>query len=162
MHAPSRRSFGFLLAMSLAAPLPLVPAGCGDLSYLLGAPVTRVVLRNKGDFPVRLTLYIGSRSDMSEAELKATGERLSFTIPDGDSRTFIRDCVNFQAIFIDDAELEVVGDDGPNTSTDVLRAGTDFHCRSSIEFIFDHSDAVFDFDVTTSVHDDPYNPGGSP
>jgi len=47
--------------------------------------------------------------------------------------------------------LLIIGGLGPETNSDVLRDNTDFSCSDTIVFTFDHTDALLDFDVTSSV-----------
>lgn len=133
------------------AAIPL--GGCGLLDALFGPSLTTVVLRNDGDFVVDVVLYVGDQQEVPEDVLKATGDKLEFSIPPGDFATFARDCDDLQAIVIDQAELNIIGEIGPKTDTGVLRDGTDFHCGSTINFTFDHGPTFTDFAVTTTVTD---------
>jgi len=134
----------------LFAALPL--GGCAALLDLLQPNRTTVRLVNNGAFPVRVELFISSEQDIPEALLTAdSDDRETFTVGADDVVTFSRDCDDLQAIIIDEADLELVGQTGPETSTDVLRDGDDFGCGDTINFIFDHSEALIDFDVEVLV-----------
>lgn len=130
-----------------------VLGGCGFAFDLLGPQTVSVRLINNGDFSVRAELFIGDDQEAARDVLTEFGTRMEFTIAPGEVTSFSRDCEDLQAIVIEDADLVIVGEIGPEADTDVLRDGSDFHCGSIIEFTFDHSDAIVDFDVTTTVRD---------
>lgn len=140
----------------------IFPAGCGELGIMFGLPVNRVVLRNDGKFSVNATLFVSSDEGISNDALTSVGTKIEYSIPPGESRSFDRNCADMRAIVIDEAQLDVVGGGGPTAHTDVLRDGADFNCRSTIEFVFDHSDIVLDFHITTTVRDNSVlDSGGS-
>jgi hypothetical protein len=69
----------------------------------------------------------------------------------GKTETFTRDCDQLQAIVIDDTDLMVIGQLGPETDTDVLRDGDDFGCGDTLVFTFDHGPLFVDFAISTSI-----------
>jgi hypothetical protein len=134
---------------SAACLLPF--GGCDSLSLPILTDQVRVVLVNDGDYDVNVVLYYDNEQGISESNLRDHGTRLEYTVADGDSVSFLRNCADLQAIMIDEARLQVLGDLGPQTSTDVLRDGDDFDCRETITFTFDHSGLLLDFGVTVDV-----------
>lgn len=133
-----------------AALLPLL-SGCSALLGLLTPSSTTVRLVNDGDFDVEVALYYDDDQNVLEAALTEFGTRLEYTLAPGEARTFSRDCDELQAIIVDDADLLLIGEAGPEARSNVLRDGDDFGCGDTIEFRFVHSDLIVDFDVTTSV-----------
>ena len=140
------RMLGLSLAFSLA-----VLTGCDVLVGIILSNSTTVELVNNSDFNVDVVLYYDDTQEVPELLLVETGTRLEFTILPGQTQRFSRSCDELQAIVIDDADLRVIGGVGPEANSDVLRDGDDFSCGSTIRFTFDHSAAILDFDVTTSV-----------
>ncbi len=142
--------------MKRLIPLLLVTAlgtgGCGLLLDLLRPTRTSVILRNNGAFPVDARLFISSIQEIPELLLIAdTSRALDYTVqPDGQV-LFSRDCDDLQAIILFDADLRIIGQVGPATSTGVLRDGDEFGCGDTIVFTFDHSELLVDFDVTVTV-----------
>ena len=134
----------------VAAFLALVP-GCDSLIGLVAPNTTSVRLVNSGDFAIEVVLYIDDKQEIPRALLTELGTRLEFRIAPGERTTFSRECDDLQAIVIDDADLLVIGQVGPEANTDVLRDGDDFRCGDAIVFTFDHSLVLVDFDVTVFV-----------
>ncbi len=142
-----------ILVPAFAILLTVLP-GCGYLETLLQLNTTAVQLVNDSDFNVQVVLYYDDDQNLPRAVLTEVGTQLEFTLIPGESRTFTRSCDDLQAIVIDDADLMVVGQIGPETDSDVLRDGTDFGCGDTIRFTFAHSDILTDFDVAVSVIDE--------
>ena len=130
----------------------LALAGCGAAGSVVEALANdgiTVILQNASeDYEVQVELYYDDFQEVPESALTSMGRRRDYTIGPGDSVTFTEECEDLQAIIIDDADLVVIGDIGPDTNTDVLRDGTHFNCNDTLTFTFDHSDIVVDFDVT--------------
>ena len=141
--------FGVLSIVGLLLPL----AGCDAFPGVIIGDQVRVMLVNDGDFDVEIVIYIDDNQNIPKALLTENGTKLEYTVEPGETRTFLRDCDDLQAIIIDDADLQVVGGAGPETNTDVLRDGDDFGCRDTIVFTFDHTWVLIDFDVTVEVQD---------
>jgi len=125
-------------------------AGCVNLGDLLPRTTT-VRLVNDGDFDVEVTIAISDEQDIPEDLLTELGTELSFTLGPGEATSFSRNCDDLQAIIVEDAELKVIGQVGPHTSSTVLRDGSQFFCRDTITFTFTHSALIVDFDVSTAV-----------
>ena len=125
-------------------------AGCDSLVSSLRQRETSVVLVNSSDFDVEVVLFYGADQNILEALLTGIGEEMTLTIGAGEQSTFSRDCDDLQAIIIDDADLLLVGQPGPEVKTDVLRDGNEFGCGDTITFTFDHSDAIFDFSIAVN------------
>ena len=138
-----------LVAALICLPL-WTAAGCGILDVLLGRSV-QVRLVNDGDHPVMAELVYSSNQDLPEEVLDATGTRIEYSVEAGQSASFTRDCDDLQCIRVRNASLQVVGSVGPEANSNVLRDGSDYSCGDAITFRFDHSAAILDFDVTSSV-----------
>ena len=139
------------LAVAVLLCLSAGLAGCDSLVGFLRQRETSVVLVNSGDFDVEVVLFYGDDQNMLEALLTEIGEEMTLTIGAGEQFTFSRDCDDLQAIIIDDADLLLLGELGPEVKTDVLRDGDEFGCGDTITFTFDHSDALFDFFITVEI-----------
>jgi hypothetical protein len=137
--------------LPVAALVLALVAGCDQLVGQLGPSSTVVRLVNDGTFTVDVTLYISDDQETVEALLVETGTKLEYTVPAGDTATFSRDCEDLQAIVIENAELVVIGELGPEANSEVLRDGSDFDCGDTIVFEFTHSDVLVDFDVSSSI-----------
>ncbi len=135
--------FAVAALMCLSAGL----AGCDSLVGLLRPSETTIVLENAGDFDIAVVLFYGDDQNILEALLTEIGEEITLTLGAGEQATFSRDCDDLQAIIIDDADLLLIGQLGPEVKTDVLRDGNEFGCGDTITFTFDHSDALFDFSI---------------
>jgi len=144
MKAWTARTLG---GASLLAAL----AGCGVVAASLGPRTTSARLVNNGEFAVRVELFLDEEQDLPREVLTEVGTQLEFTLEPGEVAAFARDCEDLQAIVINDADLLIVGQIGPEADTDVLRDGDDFGCGDTIVFTFDHSGAILDFDVSTAV-----------
>lgn len=131
--------------------LTLSATGCGFILDLLNPRTTTVTLVNNGEFDVEVVLYFDDEQNVPQDVLTEFGTRMEFTIAPGETMSFSRDCEELQAVVIDDADLMVVGQVGPEADTDVLRDGDDFSCGDTIVFTFDHSPVLIDFDISTAV-----------
>ena len=136
------------LAVAVLVCLSAGLAGCDSLVGFLRERETTIVLANDSDFDVEVVLFYGADQNILEALLTGIGEEMTLTIGAGEQSTFSRDCDDLQAIIIDDADLLLVGQLGPEVKTDVLRDGNEFGCGDTITFTFDHSDVIFDFSIT--------------
>ncbi len=138
------------LNMALFAALPVF-AGCGVLDAILQPNTVNVLLVNQGDFDVQADVYISGEQLIPRDLLTEVGEHLVFTLRPGETASFSRNCDDLQAIVIDPAELSIIGQIGPTTSSNVLRDGDDFGCGDAITFTFDHSILITDFSVSWAV-----------
>ncbi len=119
----------------LTAILPAI-SGCGAILNLLGAQQTTIRIVNNASAPVRLTMFISNEQDIPEFLLDEQGERVERTVEANSEITIIRDCDDLQAVQIDDADLQLLGNIGPETSSEVFRDGSDFNCGDTIRFTF--------------------------
>jgi len=138
----------YLLVLLAICP---VVSGCDALAELFGSDTVTVQLVNDGDLDVEVEIYISDQQEIPELLLTELGTRLEYTVEPGETVTFSRSCDDLQAIIVSSADLQVIGDIGPETSSDVLRDGDDFSCGDTIVFTFDHSLVLIDFDVTVTV-----------
>ena len=144
----ARKQF-FIIGTLLA-----LAVGCDTLTPLIGTlqpNLVTVELVNNSDFAVEGTLFYDDDQDTIEEILVETGTERAFTIAAGGRSSFSVRCDDLQAVIIDNASLQIVGDVGPEANTDVLRDGDDFGCGDTIVFTFDHSDEILDFDVTVTT-----------
>jgi len=125
--------------------------GCDVILALLSSSTVTVSLVNNSDYAVRVSLYIDDEQLTPEILMTELGTESVYTIPAGQTTTFVKTCDALQAIIIDDADLLVVGGLGPEANSGVLRDDDDFSCGDTIIFTFDHSAAILDFDVSSSV-----------
>jgi len=138
-----------------ALAIVLVPllSGCGDLSNLFSPSETTVALVNDGEFPVEVKLYTHTDQNVLEALITTVGTERSYTVPAGETRMFTLDCDDLQAIYIDEAELSVLGSIGPTQNSDqVYRDGTDFNCGDTILFTFTHPTLPTSLSIEFSVN----------
>ena len=141
-----------LALLGLLGAFPVLSGqSCSDLTDLFG-PATAVTLVNNADDDVRVTIAYSSNGDISESDLRNSGTEIEITIPNGESRSFRRNCVAMRAVMVESAQLELIGDFGPTASSNVIRQaqGTPtFVCPGFLTFTFD-SDNAFDLDVTVN------------
>jgi hypothetical protein len=139
----------YLLVLLAICP---VVSGCDAVEDLFGADTVTVALVNNSslDLDVEVEIYISDQQEIPELLLTELGTKLEYTIEAGETVTFSRSCDDLQAIIVSNADLQVVGDIGPATSSDVLRDGDDFSCGDTIVFTFDHSIVLIDFDVAVT------------
>lgn len=139
------------LTIPAACAIVLALSGCNLLGNLAPQPETTVRLLNNSDFDVRVTVVFDDEQDAPRELLTEFGTALQFTLSPGESTSFSRDCDEVQAITLDNAELRIIGGVGPSFDSDVYRDGSDFGCGDVIEFTFDHSDIIVDFDADVAV-----------
>ncbi len=139
------------LAVAVLVCLSVGLGGCESLVGLLRPRVTTIVLANDSDFDVEIVLFYDEDQNILELLLTEIGAEMRLTIGAGEQSAFSRDCDDLQAIIIDDADLLLIGQLGPEVKTDVLRDGNEFGCGDTVTFTFEHSDAIFDFSIAVSV-----------
>lgn len=139
------------VSVAILAAVLASSAGCAFLDDLLGLNLTRVRLVNNGDFDVQAVLYFDDDQEIPRELLTEIGTRMEFTLAPSESASITRDCDALQAIVIDNAELMVIGQVGPEADTDVLRDGSDFGCGDTIILTFDHGPLLTDFDISVAV-----------
>lgn len=138
----------------IVGTLLVLVAGCDALTAVLGTlqpNLVTVELVNNSDFAVEGTLFYDDDQDTIEEILVETGNERTFILAAGGRSSFSVNCDDLQAIIIDNASLQIVGDVGPEANTDVLRDGDDYSCGGTIVFTFDHSSEILDFDVTVTT-----------
>jgi hypothetical protein len=126
-------------------------SGCDLPANLFQPNQVKVVMTNNADFRVNVEIFIHDQQEIPKAILIEIGQHSEFSLAPGETTSFSRDCEDLQAIVIDNAELMIVGQIGPEAETDVLRDGDDFGCGDTIDFTFDHSPVIVDFDIFTAV-----------
>lgn len=132
--------------------LVLLPAGgCDAIGNIIGATSVTVELVNNGDYSVDAVMFYYDDEDVIEALLTEIGDEVNRSVASGETTSFTRDCDDFQAFMLDNAELRVLGDIGPEASTDILRDGDDFSCGDTIVLTFEHTDVLLDFDVRVTT-----------
>ena len=136
-----------LVVLALLCVVPLL-ASCDTLLNLLQPNQDTVRLVNNGSFDIQVTVVTSDNQLVTQDLLDSPGATTQYTIAAGQTQTFTRSCSQLQAIRIKDAELLVIGQVGPHTSSDVFRDGTDFHCGATLTFTFQHSALLLDFNET--------------
>lgn len=140
------------MSMIVACGLLLsLTSGCSFLLGVVDPPVTTVRLVNNSDFDVSVVVYYDDEQDIPRDLLTQVGTRMEFSLAPGASTSFSRDCGALQAVVVDRAELRVIGQIGPEASSRVQRDGSDFGCRDTVVFTFDHTPVLVDFAVSESV-----------
>ncbi len=141
---------GVFLAMGAIT----LTAGCGAALQAAGAlqgDEVTVVLRNSSDdFDVEVTLFYDDDQNILEGVLTETGTQVDTVVLAGQSVTLTRDCDDLQAIIIEDADLLLIGELGPETDTDVLRDGDEFGCGDTLVFTFSHPDEDIPLDLNVT------------
>ncbi len=123
----------------------------GLLDALQGTQTTTVELRNDGAFPVEVTLLYDDNQETVDGVIQVTGTERNVTIAAGATESLSRSCDELQAVIIDDADLQLVGELGPEDRSNLLRDGDDFRCGETIVFTFDHSDLILDFAIAVTT-----------
>lgn len=108
---------------------------------------TTVELVNAAEFPVEVRLFFDDDQNLTEVLLEADGEERNITVQPGQTETFSEDCEELQAIFIEDADLRIVGEAGPDASTGVYREPDDFGCGDTLRFRFTQNALATDLDI---------------
>lgn len=116
-------------AMLLAGALAQF-GGCPSLTR-----TTSVEMVNATGGLLEVELLYGSNQNTPEAVLEQTGNEVEFTIPNGESRRFTRDCNDIQAVRVR-GNVRLVAGLGPSRTSRVYRDGSDFRCGDLIEFTF--------------------------
>lgn len=140
----------WIVLTALAGTLAAL-GGCTFLGNLWAPTTTKVRLVNNADFDVEVTIYLDEDQNVLDDLIDDVGSKLTFTLAPGEVQEFTRDCGDLQAIKVDPAALDIIGEIGPEATTAVLRDGSDFNCGDLVTFTFDHSALVTDFDVAIAV-----------
>lgn len=139
-----------LALLGLLAAIPAMSGqSCASLADLFGPGIV-VTLVNNGDYDVVATIAYSDNPGISESDLENSGTEVEITIPEGESRSFRRNCVQMRAVMVKNAELQVIGGFGPTTQSEVIREGQgspSLVCQGFLSFTFDHNDSTLDFDV---------------
>ncbi|MCP4591404.1 MAG: hypothetical protein GY842_11715 [bacterium] len=137
---------GFVMVGLLTASV-----GCDAVGDILSPNSVTVELVNNGEYEVQARFYIADDQNVLESILTEFGDEINSSVEAGGTSTFTRSCDDFQAIILDDAELQSPLIQ-PDTDTDeAYRDGDEFGCGDRIIFTFDHSDLLIDFGVTVRV-----------
>lgn len=127
------RKFASLALVALATS---ALTGCSFLLDLLPTSQVQVEFVNDTDFSVTVQAFYNEDDDALELVLEETGTEVNQTIPAGETRSFTRNCADLGAIYIERAELNVVGSIGPEDGTGVQRQGSNFDCGETLRFTF--------------------------
>jgi hypothetical protein len=134
-----------LLALSMmTVVIPL--SSCPQLNRQ-----TTVRLINNTDFEVQVQLFYDDDQELPEDLIQADGTEVNRTLAAGEAQSFSRDCEALQAIFIENAALNIIGDIGPEAGTDVYREPDDFGCGDTLTFTFTSNALGTDLDVSFSA-----------
>jgi len=151
----NRQSLTRFFMLSCICALVPVSTGCDTglaslLGNLLGPSSTSVRFVNNTNFDIEGRIIIDDEQNTTEELLEEFGTEISFSVATGNTNSISRDCDDFQAFLLDDANLQLIGSVGPDTRSDVLRDGSDFNCGDTIVLTFTASAVGSNFDVTIS------------
>src|SRR5262245_47897706 len=108
-----------LMVLVVVSPVLVSASGCGLLVGLVDPPLTTVRLVNNADFNVNVVLYYDNEQDAPRDLLTEVGTRMEFNLTPGQTVSFDRDCTALQSVVIDNAELVVIGQIGPEAGSEV-------------------------------------------
>lgn len=132
-----KRSTIMLCAIACVS-LGVLP-GCDALLTLLTTSNVTVTLQNDSpDFSIDATIFYDDEENTLEFLVLELGKSQTFTIPPGESRSITRSCNDLRALVLQDADLRIVIGISPETSSDLLRIGSDFECGDEVVFTFSH------------------------
>lgn len=113
--------------------------GCEALVGLLTPSTVTVTLQNDSDqFPVDATVFYDDEEDTLKILVIEFGNSQDFTIPPGESRSITRSCSDLRGLVLEDADLRISIGLSPETSSNLLRIGSDFECGDEVVFTFSH------------------------
>jgi len=139
-----------LFVATVAAMTTVLGSGC-PIGALIPESQTTVRLVNNADFDVEVQLFYHDDQNVLEEILEEVGTEINRTLAPGDAVSISRDCDDLQAVFIRDADLNIVGGLGPEADTDVFRDGSDFGCGDTITFTFTQNDLATELNINVSV-----------
>lgn len=128
----TRRTYILALLMLTVACLP----ACDALLGVIGANTTTIELVNNATSTVAVELYVSDTQEVPEALITTLGDKIERSVSAGATSTITRSCDDLQALLIDKADLQVIGDIGPSAGTDIIRDGSDFNCGDTIRLTF--------------------------
>jgi hypothetical protein len=143
-----------IAVLGLAGLMPALvscEAALDIVGNLVGSDTTTVRLVNEASSPVTVTLFFGDDQNALEAVLTEFGTEREFTLQPGDSQQFSEPCEDLQAVIIDNAKLNLLGQIGPEADTDVQRDGDDFNCGDTVTFTFDGQAIPLELNISVSV-----------
>ncbi len=132
-----------------AVTTTILGSGC-PVGAFLPESETRVRLVNEADFEVEVQLFYSDDQNALQGLIQEFGTERNESLGVGDTASFSRDCDDLQAIFINDADLNIIGSIGPEASTDVFRDGSDFNCGDTLTFTFTQNATATDLDIAFS------------
>ena len=138
-----------LLGLAVIAGIVAVLVGCEAAISIFSPQSVVVRLVNTTAFEVEAEIYTSEDDNILVALITELGDRFEETIPPGGTVTLVQSCEELQAIVITDADLRLFGGVGPETQSDLLLDGQDFHCGDEIVFTFTQDG--FGFDVVDEV-----------
>jgi hypothetical protein len=99
---------------------------------------------------VDVQLFYHENQLLTEGLIRSGGEEVNASVSSGATYTFSRNCEDLQAIFINDADLRLVGTIGPEASTRVYREPGDFGCGDILTFTFTQNTLGTSLDISFS------------
>lgn len=137
--------------MAIMCGCALVMAGCElALDIILPTTVTITMVNTIDGFNIEGTIVYDNREALLKEDLVALGVDRVFNVAGGSSFSFAPlDCDDVESLVLDRAELQVIGDIGPSTDSEILRMGEEFECGDEIVFTFTGN--ILDLNVSTSV-----------
>lgn len=141
-----------LFVLTTAAMTTMLGFGC-PIGGLFPDTQTTVRLINDAQFNVDVQLFYGDDQNALKAVIEEFGTEVNRTLTPGEATSFSRDCDDLQAIFINDADLRVIGGIGPEADTRVYRDGSDFGCGDTITFTFTQNATATELNISFSQSD---------
>ena len=132
-----------LMSLLMGATLTVTLAGC-----FRPDPDTIAEFRNNTDFVIHVHFFYGDNQNTIEDLLEETGQEVNLDVDPGATESIAVTCTELQAIFIEEAELDLGLGLGPETDTRVYRDGSDFGCGDTIRFTFTTNGLNTDLDVS--------------
>lgn len=116
-----------------------------------GPSTITVEVYNGTPVGVQATFAYSYDPNISEDDLLATGDLTSLTVGTDLVDSFDLNCVDAEALILDQANLLVTG--GGSIGTTVMYQGLDYFCGQVVIFDFYASDDLFELDVEVSFDD---------
>lgn len=146
----------YKLKAVMAVGIAVAIVGCeGVLDIILPSTVTVTLVNDSPDFDVEAIIIYDDEDDLPKFLLVETGVQRDVVVGPGEQASFTRSCDDLRALVLDDADLQIIGGFGPETSSDVLRIDDEYECGDEIIFTFTHSDLMLDFRVSVDVIPSP-------
>jgi hypothetical protein len=130
-----------IAVMMTLSLLGITLAGCDGLGGLIGVirpDRVTVQLVNSTDFEVDVMLRVSASDDITIKDfLDELGQELTFILAAGQSTSFSRDCDDLGSIRVEDADMLIIGEVGPDEETEPINLEREFDCGDTIRYTFE-------------------------